>query len=70
MGVWLLARVDSPQKYREQMVFSEVSEWAVVFGLLRLQSTGAEMMWSPLVTEFGLCPCFAQFRWSDSYGYS
>lgn len=26
VGAWLLAGVDSPQKYREQMVFSEVSK--------------------------------------------
>lgn len=61
--------VDSSQKYREQMVFSEVSKWAVVFGLLCLQSTGAEVTWSLLVREFGLCSCFATFRWSDSNGY-
>lgn len=39
------------------MIFSEVSKWAVVFGLFSLQSTGGEVMWSPLVTEFGLCSC-------------
>lgn len=69
MGAQLLAGVNSPLKYREQMVFSEVSKWAVVTGLLCLQGTGGEVMWSPLVTEFGLCSCFAKFRWCDSYGY-
>lgn len=48
MGAWLLAGVDSPQKHREQMVFSEVCKWAVVFGLLCLRSTGAEVTWSLL----------------------
>lgn len=62
MRAWLLAGVNSPQKYREQMVFSEVSKWALVFGLLCLQSTGGEVMWSPLETEFGLCSRFAEFR--------
>lgn len=68
-AVWVLAGVDSPQKYTEQMVFSEVSKWAVVFSLLCLQSTGAEVTQSPLVREFGFWSCFAKFRWSDSYGY-
>lgn len=64
VGAWQLAGVDSQQKYREQMVFGEVSKWAVVFCLLWLRSTGAEVTWSPLVTEFGLCS-FAKFRWSE-----
>lgn len=39
------------------------------FRFLCLWSTGAEVTWSPLVTEFGLCSSFAKFSWSESYGY-
>lgn len=67
VGAWLLAGVNSQEKYREQMVFSEVSKWAVVSSLLCVQSIGAEVTWSLLVTEFGLCSSFAKFRWSESY---
>lgn len=65
LGCWL----ESTQKYREQMVFSEVSKWAVISSFLCLWSTGADVTWSPLVTEFGLCSSFAKFSWSESYGY-
>lgn len=46
----------------------EVCKWAVVFSLLCLRRTCAEVTWSLLVTELGLCSCFATFTWSGSNG--